>query len=194
MHTQYTLRREFFSVAWKSYCLYLLIYLVHFPFAPHFIGLFFLHPDQNIKLPASWKPNTKNLPMVWKSFCRMNSNVIWPLCVGIFWYGLIPILMHFKTMATTTAIKAPKTIFCPLQLPTDKTARFSNQHYYFYMNVFKPVSRLKKDIARKSNSHCVCTPRHRHRSQVTSISYKEKPFSVCPAYCKIQTLNRFITE
>lgn len=48
-----------FLVAWKSYCLYLLIYLVHFPILPYiFIGLFFLHPDQNIKLPASHKPNT----------------------------------------------------------------------------------------------------------------------------------------
>lgn len=107
-------------VAWKSYCLYLLIYLVHFPFFPLiFIGVFFLHPDQNIKLPASSKANRRNRKnyerkrkkkesAIWfcaigieQKFMRLGVDVIRPLCRNILiWFN--PFLMHFKTMATKT--------------------------------------------------------------------------------------------
>lgn len=91
---------------------------------------------------------------VWKG-------IIWPLCLNILiWFNTF--LMHFKAMETDHSNTKNNNLFSHAawkQLGTP-----TNPHYW----VSSPISRSKKDIARKSNSHCM---------RIASSPLSSPPFS-----------------
>lgn len=108
---------SFPSRAWKSYCLYLLIYLVHFPFLPSILLVCSFcilikilncpHLQNQIEKNAGAKKSTTNicylvllLALSGKVY-ELGVDVIGPSCLNILiWFNTF--LMHFKTMPTKT--------------------------------------------------------------------------------------------